>query len=323
MTKAISYAAVIVLAAVFVVAGAIGGILAAVFGSDPPAEASTEALADIPPEYLALYQRSAKLCPGLDWTVLAAVGKIESDHGRSPLPGVRSGHNGVHGPAEGAMGPMQFMPRTWKDVRSKHPELGPNVYRPENAIPGAAHYLCSNGARHGRDLERAIWQYNHADWYVRDVLHQAREYREAEPPRTGSTDWNPQQATIPDPTSNGKITPRMSSLLRDIQVYGPSGDSITCVAERPQNPDSDHPKGRGCDIMFDPDDKQAVADGWTLAKRLAANQRMSGVKYIIWQGEFWSAENPQWVTYTSDAYGCPNKINVTGCHYDHVHVSVY
>lgn len=319
VAKALTYAAVAVVGAVFVISGAIAGILAAVFGSSsPPAEASDAALADIPPAYLVLYPRSAELCRGLDWTILAAIGDIESNHGRSPLPGVTSGTNYA-----GAAGPMQFLIPTWNGVRAAHPDIGPNVYRPEHAIPGAAHYLCDHGARDRRDLRGAIYAYNHADWYVRDVLRRAGEYRKAEPPRTGRTDWEPQQATIDDPTSGGKITPRMSSLLRDIQTYGPSGDSITCVADRPSNPSSDHPRGRACDVMFNPNDPESVADGWTLAKRLAANQRANGIKYLIWQGKFWSAENPQWVTYTSSAYGCPNPQRVTGCHYDHVHVSVY
>lgn len=311
-------------AVIVLIAGAVGGIIAAVFGSsDNSSAASQAALDDIPREYLALYQHAADLCPGLDWTVLAAIGKIESDHGRSTLPGVHDSHNGVLGPRDGARGPLQFLTDTWNGVRARHPDVGPNVYNPEHAVPAAAHYLCDSGARHGRDLKGALWQYNHADWYVRDVLHQAGEYRAQEAPRTGATDWAPQQATSDDPTSNGKLTPRMSALLRDIQVYGPSGDSITCVADRPSNPASDHPAGRACDVMFDPNSKRAVAEGWKLAKRLAANQRLSGVNYIIWQGEFWSAENPEWVPYTSTAYGCPNPTNVTGCHYDHVHVSVY
>src|ERR1700751_5508849 len=57
----------------------------------------------IPPAMLLAYQRAAMACPGLSWTVLAAIGTVESDNGRSPLPGVTSGHN----PA-GAGGPLQF-----------------------------------------------------------------------------------------------------------------------------------------------------------------------------------------------------------------------
>jgi hypothetical protein len=54
---------------------------------------SSAARADIPTGYLALYRRAAPRCPGLDWSVLAGIGKVESDHGRARLPGVRSGWN--------------------------------------------------------------------------------------------------------------------------------------------------------------------------------------------------------------------------------------
>jgi hypothetical protein len=69
---------------------------------DPPAHAtpkptgpapSPTAPADIPAGYLRLYQQAARRCRGLSWAVLAAIGKVESDHGRARLPGVRSGWN--------------------------------------------------------------------------------------------------------------------------------------------------------------------------------------------------------------------------------------
>ena len=57
----------------------------------------------MPANYLALYQASAaKYCPGLSWTVLAAIGQIESGHGTNNGPS-----------SAGALGPMQFLPSTW------------------------------------------------------------------------------------------------------------------------------------------------------------------------------------------------------------------
>lgn len=80
------------LALVSLVGGAVDGVARVLFGdSDSPP--SKSALADIPGNYLALYRAAATTCPRLDWTVLAAIGKIESDHGRSTLPGVHSGAN--------------------------------------------------------------------------------------------------------------------------------------------------------------------------------------------------------------------------------------
>ncbi|MFX0581112.1 NlpC/P60 family protein [Nocardia nepalensis] len=145
---------------------------------------SPEAVSDIPADRLALYQRAAGVCPGLDWAVLAAIGKIESDHGRSPLPGVTSGENFA-----GAGGPMQFLAPTFDGVVAQHPippggASPPSRYNPSDAIHAAAYYLCDSGAP--ADLRAAIFAYNHADWYVRDVLEQAARYGvSAQPPATG------------------------------------------------------------------------------------------------------------------------------------------
>jgi hypothetical protein len=82
------------------------GSAATVFGGGAPTPSSA-ATASIPPAMLALYQSAATTCPGLPWTVLAAIGTIESDNGQSTLPGVHSGANSA-----GAEGPMQFEPST-------------------------------------------------------------------------------------------------------------------------------------------------------------------------------------------------------------------
>jgi hypothetical protein len=85
-------------------AGLVGGENTAQAGQPP---ASTNALTDIPAAMLVLYQRAATAeCDGLPWTVLAAVGKVESDHNRSTLPGAHTSAN----PLSGAAGPMQFLP---------------------------------------------------------------------------------------------------------------------------------------------------------------------------------------------------------------------
>jgi hypothetical protein len=149
---------------------------------------SGAARAGIPAGYLRLYRQAAHRCPGLPATVLAAIGKVESDHGRARLPGVRSGAN-----AAGAAGPMQFgiggrAGNTWggqpiQPTRTR-PRAGygvdgdrdgqVSVYDPRDAIPAAADYLCANGAP--GDLRRAVYAYNHASWYVRLVLGWHRYY---------------------------------------------------------------------------------------------------------------------------------------------------
>jgi hypothetical protein len=74
-------------------------------GQIPP---SSPAVRGNPPAMLAFYQEAAATCAGLPWTVLAAIGTVESDNGQSDLPGVHSGAN-----AAGAEGPMQFEPATF------------------------------------------------------------------------------------------------------------------------------------------------------------------------------------------------------------------
>ena len=141
-----------------------------------PAPASSAAQRDIPASYLTLYRQAARRCRGLSWAVLAAIGKVESDHGRARLPGVRSGWN----PA-GAAGPMQFGIGTgragnaWARYgRDFDGDGHPSVYDPGDAIPAAAHYLCAHGAPH--HLHQALYAYNHSPAYVARVKQLARRY---------------------------------------------------------------------------------------------------------------------------------------------------
>jgi transglycosylase-like protein with SLT domain len=116
--------------------------------------------------YLDLYQRGARLCPGLSWSVLAAIGQVESDHGRNAGPS-----------SAGALGPMQFLPSTWRTwgITGFGDTGKPDIMNPFDAVPSAARMLCAGGAASG-ELASAIFGYNHADWYVSEVLSLAAEY---------------------------------------------------------------------------------------------------------------------------------------------------
>lgn len=128
--------------------------------------ASALASATIPAPYLSLYVRAAATCRGLPWTVLAAVGAVESAHGQSTAAGVQSSANFA-----GAMGPMQFLAGTWAAYGVDGDGDGVrNVYDPDDAVFGAANYLCVSGAGNVSTLRSALWDYNHADWYVELVL---------------------------------------------------------------------------------------------------------------------------------------------------------
>lgn len=137
------------------------------------------------------------------------------------------------------------------------------------------------------------------------------------------TDWPAEKATIPDPTSSGVLTPRMYELARTLDEAGAAGGGMSCWDEHEWAPFSDHPKGKACDLFFDPYSKASVEYGWQVVSWLIQTQATYGVKYVIWQGWYWSAEDRVWEPYVSDTYGCPDRRNVTGCHYDHIHISVY
>ena len=136
---------------------------------------STAATADIPADYLRLY-RQAGARYRVPWSVLAGIGKVESDHGRAPLPGVRSGWNFA-----GAAGPMQFgigvgrAGNAWATYgRDDDGDGRTSVYDPGDAIPAAARYLCAAGAPDR--VDQAIYAYNHSWAYVARAKAIARRY---------------------------------------------------------------------------------------------------------------------------------------------------
>jgi membrane-bound lytic murein transglycosylase B len=130
---------------------------------------SRAAVADIPAGYLRLY-RSAGARYRVPWSVLAAIGKVESDHGRVRLPGVRSGSNWA-----GACGPMQIGCVPGSKAGNSWARYGRGrPHDPAQAIPAAARYLVDHGVR--RNLDRALFAYNHSRSYVARVKQLARRY---------------------------------------------------------------------------------------------------------------------------------------------------
>ncbi|WP_158566768.1 C40 family peptidase [Actinomadura craniellae] len=170
MPLAIGGMGVAVLFLVVVFGAVLGSALRGQGGGDGPCPAGQGSnTADIPRAYLALYA-GAGARYGVPWQILAAVGKVESDHGRGTGPGIRSGTNRA-----GAAGPMQFLPGTWRAFGvDGNGDTRKDIYDPADAVPAAAAYLRHNGAP--RHMERALRRYNDADWYVKKVLHLAGTY---------------------------------------------------------------------------------------------------------------------------------------------------
>jgi murein DD-endopeptidase MepM/ murein hydrolase activator NlpD len=131
----------------------------ALFPTAPPAQPQQLSFADLQPIW-----QAAGAQYGVDWTVLAAINKVESDFGRNMGPS-----------SAGAIGWMQFMPDTW--ARWGTDADGDGVADPWNAtdaIYSAARYLAAAGGQ--SDISRAVFAYNHAQWYVDEVLQLAQVY---------------------------------------------------------------------------------------------------------------------------------------------------
>lgn len=168
MAKIGAAAGAALLLVIILMAAAAAGV-ASMFGLGSGSPPSQSAAADIPAQYLALDMQAAATCPGLSWSVLAGIGKVESDFGRA---------KDQVSPA-GAVGPMQFLRTTFDQYAQPVPPGGakpPTPWDPIDAVYAAARMLCANGARNGADIHAAIFAYNHSDDYVSQVLSYAAQY---------------------------------------------------------------------------------------------------------------------------------------------------
>jgi len=125
-----------------------------------------------PPSLIPIYQ-AAGTRYDVPWTVLAAINYIETDYGGDLIVS-----------SAGAIGWMQFIPATWAQYGISADGKGtPNPYDPADAIFSAARYLRANGA--SQDIQAAVFAYNHADWYVQEVLWTAMLIQDAATGATG------------------------------------------------------------------------------------------------------------------------------------------
>jgi hypothetical protein len=118
---------------------------------------------EIPPFLLPIYQACGTEY-GVPWEVLASINKIETGFGTN-----------LNVSSAGALGWMQFLPSSWEAFGvDANGDGRKDPYNPVDAICAAANYLKIAGAHD--DLYQAIFAYNHADWYVQEVLLYARAY---------------------------------------------------------------------------------------------------------------------------------------------------
>jgi transglycosylase-like protein with SLT domain len=168
----IATAAAVALFTLMLIASLLGAGTISLGGAPDSFGISTLAEAEIPPLYLSLYEQAARRY-GLDWAILAGIGKVECNHGRDPDPSCTK-EGAVN--SAGAGGPAQFLASTWAeygvDADGKGP---PDRWDPADAIYAMANYLRASGAP--QNYRKAIYAYNHAWWYVNEVERWASLYR--------------------------------------------------------------------------------------------------------------------------------------------------
>jgi hypothetical protein len=228
------------------------GVSTVSLGSSPQSfGVSALAEAEIPPEYLNLYEQAARHY-GLDWTILAGIGKVECDHGRDPDPSCTK-EGAVN--SAGAGGPAQFLASTWAEYGVDADGKGaPDRWNPADAIYGMANYLRSSGAP--GDYRKAIYAYNHAWWYVEEVEHWASLYRapaqeavdSASALSVGEVDWPGVGAVATIPGTRAVLSPGNGHLAL-VPAQAPAVVQAMVIAgnelqELPYGPDG-HPDPLG------------------------------------------------------------------------------
>lgn len=226
------------------------GLLLALAADQP--SPSDLALEDIPHELIAVYETAAATCEGLDWTILAAIHKVETGFG-----------TGAATSSAGAQGPMQFMPPTFAAYGLDGDGDGRiEINDVDDAIFSAANLLCANGAGDPARLASAIWNYNHSQAYVNEVLTLASSYGVISPPNgaayAAAADLlrNPRVVLTPNARADlkaGIVDRRLVSLLAwvaqrhtiSITVFKTGHSKYTRSGSV-----SNHYYGRGADVFI-------------------------------------------------------------------------
>ena len=191
---------------------------------------------------------------GIDWSLLAGIGRVESNHGRfggavlnaggtSTPPIIGPALNGGqfayigdtdHGAFDGdarydhAVGPMQFIPSTWRSYGIDADGNGvADALNINDAALAAAHYLCGAGAdlRTAAGQRRAVLAYNHSDSYVAEVLALAAAYGSGIPvsdlPLSGNL-----TGAVPDPSGDYAAPAAPGPAIGAADTTPASGDTV-------------------------------------------------------------------------------------------------
>jgi hypothetical protein len=220
---------------------------------------------EIPPFLLPIYQACGTEY-GIPWEVLASINKIESGFGTNMGPS-----------SAGAIGWMQFLPSSWEAFGlDANGDGKKDPYNPVDAICSAAHYLKLGGG--SSDLYNAIYSYNHADWYVQEVLGYARAYGKLPSDLVGSLTGLTEGAHFPvaaDASYADDLSAR-EALTRSApgadEAYGDAAEVI-----------SSSPTRRGINI-FASEGAPVVAVNDGVVEKMGSTPRLG--KYVVLQDAY-------------------------------------
>ncbi len=230
-------------------------------GSDPLARVPSFAIRQfkIPLFLMPIYQ-AAGTEYGIRWEYLAAINEIETNYGRN-----------LNVSSAGAQGWMQFMPATWKQYGVDANEDGrKDPYNPVDAIFAAARYLKAAGAP--KNMRKAIFAYNHADWYVDSVILRTRLIAGMPPDLVGSL-TGLAEARFP---VRGRV--KYADDISERQArkrVKPGQNAANVVSSDPNRKDIDLFAKKGSPVV-------AVNDG--VVKKIGQSKRLG--RYVVLQDNF-------------------------------------
>jgi hypothetical protein len=220
---------------------------------------------EIPPFLLPIYQACGTEY-GIPWEVLASINKIESGFGTNMGPS-----------SAGAIGWMQFLPSSWEAFGlDANGDGRKDPYNPVDAICSAAHYLKLGGG--SGDLYNAIYSYNHADWYVQEVLGYARAYGKLPSDLVGSLTGLTEGAHFPvaaDASYADDLSAREALKRSAPGADDAYGDAAEVIASSPTR--------RGINI-FASEDAPVVAVNDGVIEKMGSTPRLG--KYVVLQDAY-------------------------------------
>jgi murein DD-endopeptidase MepM/ murein hydrolase activator NlpD len=275
-------------------------------------------------QLLQLWQNAGEAY-GVPWNVLAAINKIESNFGRNMGPS-----------SAGAIGWMQFMPSTWLRWGTDADGNGTaDPWNPVDAIYSAGRYLAASGA--ASDIPQAVFSYNHAWWYVEDVIQLAQLYgsSDAVPAGAFQTQQADQQTVFALDRLQAQVEDATAVVTKTNRAYRAAlvtaqalADHEQALADRAESAlllsDQLEAQKITAQVGVDADAARAAAD--QLKSELdAAKERLAGLQEQVQAasfnqpaGQILSAAPTQTEgTYVFPVGGGPSVVSVSHFHHDY------